>query len=721
MDSEISHEYKGFDHNLAKNRQNTIPRVEFSTVNGEKGIAIGEEELWLAFVFLDACEHEGVSVRLYDIRGSISPLTAWISVENPEKLRNSPNAKVLREVLKEEYGEAWRRVLEAVIGLLQEHVRERREECEEILAKMTEEDEYEEYEDVGDPDTAEELLRDPAFLHYIREVMERGVEADRYRFVLGEEDKKLLTYLIALSAKSKWPQSLWVTGDPGFGKSNMVKVALHLMPEGYAKERAYITPGGLRHGDQDYRVLFVEEWRSSLEQDVRLLSAEDGGYCFEIAVKVGDVWETQVVEIPAKTIITTSADRLPSPQLFRRCWVLSVDESEERTKAINLQKALYRSGEIKPTDPEFVKVLRDCVKLLDPELDVLIPYAEALVDVADWDRTRLGHLFDLISIVAWLHQYQRPRDEEGRVIALPQDLYIALRLGWRTLMQSLLKLPERLRRVYELLPSDVDGPGKTARELALELGLSQDTVREYLRDLRAMGHAVCDEGRPKQWWRRIMWENGESTFPDSKWEKIVSLSEKALERASPGNMGDRGEGCLVEYNDGRVAFECIDPIDGSYIVFDPSPRSPILHEEAEIEAEEEKEAETGEIETGNMDSPFSHIIQTEASKPTLQERLQAYSELCSFLDDGDGFTLEVFAEASTLEASEAERILRLLERDKRIYVVGTRRWRSASPAGSLRPHCWGCGVKLEGDFTLDPTTLRYYCPDCLRREVRKNE
>jgi len=668
-------------------------------MTGEPGIAIGEEELWLSF---KRCE-SGWKVRLYDLRGSIKPLTAWITINDAEKLRRSPNVETMREILKREYPETWKFIIEDVIGLLQEE-QERLFGETSIEEAISEEKEYG-CDDEGDMDSALELLCDPGFLNCIRKVMEEGVEANRYRFVLGEEDKKLLTYLIAVSAKSKWPQSLWVTGDPGYGKSNMIKVTLHLMPEGYAKERAYITPGGLRHGDQDYKVLFVEEWRGNLEQDVRLLTGEDGGYAFEIAVKNRDVWETQVVEIPAKTIITTSADRLPSPQLFRRCWVLSVDESEELTKAINLQKALYRAGEVKPTDPEFVKVLRDCVKLLDLDLDVLIPYAEALVDVAEWDRTRLGHLFDLISIIAWLHQYQRPRDEEGRVIALPQDLYMALRIGWRTLQQSLLKLPERLKRVYEALPEDVSGPGKTTRELALELGLSQSTIRDYLRDLLAMGHAVASDTKPKMWWRRGIVEIVENTFDDSKWREIVSLTERALEKASLGIVEDWGWS-----HEGESVFKCIDPLDGSLCLIYSSGEIRRFEEEEEREALSEKESEIFEIESSNKDPTISTI---ETDKPSLQDRLNTYSELCTFLHEGEGFTLEEFMKATGLSHEEAERVLRLLERDGRVYSVGPGRWRASSAAGHLRPHCHDCGERLAPEtLKLDSRTLRYYCPKC---------
>ncbi|HDD40378.1 MAG TPA: hypothetical protein ENG21_03920 [Nitrososphaeria archaeon] len=500
-------------------------RVEPSTLRGEWGISIGEEELFLRV----ERRREKWRVRLYTLWEGIKPLTPWITIRNLEELWAS---ETLRAVLIQECGEdEWWKVLGRVVDLLRREDASTSMEAEEERGVFNPESEVD--------SAARELLQDPNFLNYVQEVYEQGVEIDQYRFVLGEQDAKLLVYLLSLSAKTRWPQSLWVTGDSGYGKSNIIRVTLHLMPEGYAKVVSYFTPGALRHGRKNYSLLFIEEWRSGLEQDVRLLSGEDGGYRYEIAVrdpKTGE-WTTQTGEIPAKSIFTTSAEGLPSPQLLRRCWLLSVDESEELTRVINTQKALYRAGEIKPVDPEFVKVLRRCVELLDPTLDVIIPYAPPLVDIAEWDRTRLGQFLDLISIIAWLFQYQRPRDKEGRIIALPIDLLTAIQIGWRTLRQSLLKLPERLRRVYEALPENSEGIGKTTKELSLELKISQSCVRTYLADLKTLGYAVSSEGRPKYYWKSAQVLNSaQSIIKQIKWQEIASLTEKALEKASPESV-----------------------------------------------------------------------------------------------------------------------------------------------------------------------------------------
>jgi len=432
-----------------------------------------------------------------------------------------------------------------------------------------------------------ELLSAPNLLFRVKTIYEKGVTVDRYRFVLGEEDKKLLTFIIAASAKASWSQSLWMTGDSGFGKSNMVVVTLAFMPPDYSKVRSYLTGAGLRYGSQDYKVLFIREWRQFAEQDIRLVSREDGSYTYEIAVRDPETheWTTQVGEIPAKTIITTSAAGLPSAQMLRRCWLLSVDETPELTKLINIRKAEYRTGKIEPATPEEVAVIQQTISLLQP-LDVVIPYAERLVDLAPWDRTRLDYLFDVVSVVAWLHQYQRGRDGQGRIIATPADLYMAIRLSWPTLMQSLMQLPERLKKCWKILPNSMEADGATTKEIALKLRLSQSTVRQYLSDLVNLNYAVSDtvEGsREKQYWaaatQTVTAECAESPIQQLNWKEIASLTERSLKQPSPKDVLNAEGGYDVLFVSDPLTGEKIDlipPSDSAHVpeAVEKAPSSP---------------------------------------------------------------------------------------------------------------------------------------------------
>jgi predicted transcriptional regulator len=449
---------------------------------------------------------------------------------------------------------------------------------------------------------AMEFLHDPALLYRVKTLLEKGFQVDRYRFVLGEDDKKLLTFLIGISAQTPWPQNEWWTGSSGFGKTNVVITTLALMPPGYVKQRSYLTPGGLRYGSQNYKVLFLKEWRYSSEQDFRLTSKEDGGYIYEIAVRDPETGEmtTQVGEIPAKTIITTSAERLPSEQMLRRCWLLSADESDELTERVNKRKAEYAAGKVEPASQAEVAVVQRAIQLLQP-VDVVIPYAEELVNIAPWDRTRLDFLFDIIRVIAYLYQYQRPKDSQNRIVATPADLYIALRVAWPTFMKTLCQLPDRLRRVLERLPREEDENGKSAKELASELGLSQSTVRGYLADLVNLGYAY-EEKIPGQHGKRYwassrsaeLLNTAESIIQQLNWQKIADFAKKAAITPPPGS---------VESEQGYDAITgVVDPLTGEEVSLLPPSQNSTLSKGDEIGQISQKEAKIGEFSAENKSS-----------------------------------------------------------------------------------------------------------------------
>jgi ribosomal protein S14 len=370
-----------------------------------------------------------------------------------------------------------------------------------------------------------------------------------------------------------------------------------------------------REGEQAYHVLYLQEFRRHLEQEVRLFSKEDGGYAFEISVKDRETgeWTTQIVEIPAKTFITTSAERLPSSQMLRRVWLISPDDSPELTTEANRRKAEYREGKHEPVDPRQIEVLRKAVELLEPK-PVIIPYASLLLDLTAWDRTALDNLFDIISAITNLHQFQRDTDAEGRLIATLADAYMALRISWPILSQTLAKLPTRLKRCLDALTEEhrSSGKGVTAKDLALKMGLSQSTVRDYLSDLVNLGYTLEDTfERPYRYvpsGRSV--ECVEDLFRHSIWGKLTDFAKRTSNRAVWRSVEGLPE-------DDECMF-VIDPITGDIMDLFTLPHSSTLLKKGENEPQSGKEGEIEDIECRTEFSAHS----------TLGERFKTGCERC---------------------------------------------------------------------------------------------
>jgi hypothetical protein len=519
---------KAVEHGLIEERKTTASSAREGNVKREEGSTLGDFHLAV----------KGKKIFLIDKSGE----AVWS--KDLDKIDGRDAKKELREKTGIEESEIDRAAASLLFSLQQKGEDQETKKVEEGLKPVETTLPKEELQK-----RALELLRSRQLLFKVKETYDKGVVVDRYRFVLGEDDKKLLSYVISVSAETYWAQSLWVTGTSGFGKTNMVVVTLKLMPPGYAKTRSYLTGAGLRYGSQDYKILFIREFRQFAEQDIRLVSREDGAYTYEIAVKDPETneWTTQIGEIPAKTIMTTSAERLPSAQMLRRCWLLSVDEAPELTKLINKRKSEYRAGKVEPASPDEIAIIQETMRLLQLG-DVIIPYAELLVDTAPWDRTRLDYFLDTIAVIAWTHQYQRVKDSQGRIIATPADLYIAIRIAWTTLMQSLMQLPERLRKCWDILPNVNAQVGITTKGAAIELSISQSAARNYLNDLVNLGYAYVEKpsGSREKNYRKSQGFNGnvsntQSTLSVCNWKEIASLTESALKNASSANVSSDKE------------------------------------------------------------------------------------------------------------------------------------------------------------------------------------
>jgi DNA-binding transcriptional ArsR family regulator len=334
-----------------------------------------------------------------------------------------------------------------------------------------------------------------------------------------------------------------------------------------------------------------------MEQDARLMWKGDGGFLFEYARKNPETGEMETVtgEIPAKSIVTTSAERLPSIQMLRRCWLLSVSDDQELTKKINLRKAEYAAGKVQPAPEVEVAVVQRAIQLLQ-EADVVVPYAEELVELAPWDRTRLDFLLDIIRVIAWLHQYQRARDGEGRIVATPADLYMAIRIAWPTLAQTLVQLPDRLKKVLEKLPPSTEKRGATTKELASELKISQSSVRVYLADLYNLGYALIgrqEDGRGKVYWRSDksaeVLHSANEVIKHLNWQKIAEIAKRSLIQASSPSVTSEG---------GVDPMVCVvDPLEGTtHHILPPPPQNVTLPEEGKKEEIPEKGAKKEEFE-----------------------------------------------------------------------------------------------------------------------------
>jgi len=319
---------------------------------------------------------------------------------------------------------------------------------EETTVEMTAAEREEALEFLESPDLIQNLLRDTETMGYV-----------------GEENGKLLTYLIGVSRKLHKPLSGIVRSQSGAGKSTLTEMVEQLTPPEDVREFSRLSAQALSFMPKDYlrrKLLIIEERAGSEAADYQIRTLQTRHRLSQAVVLKDPVTgklSTRFFEVlgPIAYLETTTNHQL-NPENASRCFEIHLDESEEQT--VRIQHCQRQLRESRPFDRQLaVEAIKrrhhNAQRLLEQVL-VYIPYAKHLKFPSRWLRTRRDNerFLCLIEAVAFLHQFQRERGKtcEGTpyILATAEDYRLAFTLAHSVLLNSLHELS---REGQELLES----------------------------------------------------------------------------------------------------------------------------------------------------------------------------------------------------------------------------------------------------------------------------
>ena len=561
--------------------------------------------------------------------------TAWVTVEKPEKLRTSRNAKVIREVLKKEHPADWRIILERAIERIQTAVANFKKE-KEVTEK--EEEKIEVPEEIRKK--AEELLHNPRILHVVLK--------DINRFVVGEEKEILLCFLLSLSCKSKKDYAFFiVSGDSSAGKSWLVQHVLRYTPKEWWRKVGRLSRTALDYlQDQDFYLLWIQERRGGREasESIRLSSVEDGGTEIWVTARNPETgeFETRVYHVPGRSIITTTVDTDIDSQDLTRSWIISVDESKEQTERIleyqaseaqnpfELRKALGKE------EGDQSIVIQEALRCLEWDFTVIIPFADEIKNIVPSDQVRvrrdLKKFYRLIRVITLLHQKMRPQftvNGEKFLVSSPEDLYIACVVAGESFRQTVMGLDRREKEVIQVLKEE-DG-WLTRRQIAQRCRKSMSWAYERLTSLINKGVVDVDESeRPYRYSLRE--NNGEkhsSTFFDRLSfsvleKKFKSFLERMCVTSTPEeqyNFIFTGEN-PSKTNALQYTFKYVNPITGEIINSPPTVNVTHVQSGQDISLDEGKNKEK----QSKNENKQKTLTKKEEKKPEKKDILHALKD-----------------------------------------------------------------------------------------------
>jgi energy-coupling factor transporter ATP-binding protein EcfA2 len=286
--------------------------------------------------------------------------------------------------------------------------------------------------------------------------------------VIGEEQNVLMLFCSAFSFKMPETLHVIIQGSSGSGKTTLLSKTASFMPGERVIKFTRVTEGSFYNYDEYFFVgMYVcFEDLDGLKPEALLAVREL--ISNEILVS-STTWKDEngnlsgkpkTVRGPMASVsATTNGDLYEDNE--SRVFVIAVDESREQTKRI-IQHQQKKAANIIDDEKEkaATELLQNLVRMLKP-YKVLNPYAGKvqLPEHAQKLR-RLSRLFlALVKQVTLLHQYQRKKTPDGRLIATKEDIKNAIELLFDTIVLKTDELDGSLRQFFEQLKAWVRKQG----------------------------------------------------------------------------------------------------------------------------------------------------------------------------------------------------------------------------------------------------------------------
>lgn len=366
---------------------------------------------------------------------------------------------------------------------------------------------------------AVEFLSNPRLIKNMDKLLEQSG-------IIGEEANRISALVIASSYKSFTPLHGMIQGTSGGGKSQLVNGIRECMPQEIIKDLTRITPKAFyNHGERDLvdKLIIIQDL-DGLESEAQyaLREAQSNKRLGSATVskdRMGNLkTKEKVVHTHFASLVATTKGEVYLDNASRSI-MQGIDESIDQTKRIIQRQNQKRAGMIDTdSEHEAKQLLRNCMRVLK-KYHVVNPYADRIELPVDAKMLRrLNEQYqDFISQITLLHQYQRERDERGRLIVTKEDVKTATEIFFNAIILKVDELDGSSRQFFESLKTYVKAQATgttykfTQREVRQHINLGRATVHGYFKLLQDLEYIQAIEGSPNKGFKYVVsyWDNME--------------------------------------------------------------------------------------------------------------------------------------------------------------------------------------------------------------------
>ncbi|MCW3162847.1 CHC2 zinc finger domain-containing protein [Chryseobacterium oryctis] len=338
--------------------------------------------------------------------------------------------------------------------------------------------------------SATEFLQQKDLLKSLNQLIEQAG-------IIGEENSRLLLFLITISYLNKSPLHGIVQGSSGSGKTHIISRIADLMPQEDVLRFTRITESSLYNwGEFDLfqKIIIIEDLDGLKEDALYALREFISNQVLRSSVTIKDkkgnnksshkIVKGQFSSLSATTKGETYEDNM------NRSFIIAINESEEQTEKIISYQNKRVAGIIdKNGEQKAISFIQKIVRNLK-HYEVINPYATQIqLPNNVKNKRRLNEMFQsIIKQITILHQYQR-ETKDNFLITEIEDIENAVEILFESIILKIDELDGSLRQFFEKLKKHFGEKNRQNDTLftrfdAMEItGFKKSQLQVYLNDL----------------------------------------------------------------------------------------------------------------------------------------------------------------------------------------------------------------------------------------------
>lgn len=310
--------------------------------------------------------------------------------------------------------------------------------------------------------------------------------------IIGEENSRLLLFLITISYLNKSPLHGIVQGSSGSGKTHIISRIADLMPQEDVLRFTRITESSLYNwGEFDLfqKIIIIEDLDGLKEDALYALREFISNQVLRSSVTIKDkkgnnksshkIVKGQFSSLSATTKGETYEDNM------NRSFIIAINESEEQTRKIIDYQNLKNAGMIdRNNEQKAISFIQKLVKNLKC-YEVVNPYAmELQLPDKVKNKRRLNEMVQsIIKQITILNQYQRKQTNDGKLITEIEDLEQGIEILFESIILKIDELDGSLRQFLEKLKKRFEQREFNRFEAMEYTGFKKSQLQVYLNEL----------------------------------------------------------------------------------------------------------------------------------------------------------------------------------------------------------------------------------------------